>query len=70
MAERKAVIDQFKGPLTPEQAAAGINAARRNAKRLLEDAERLFEAQSFATSCSLAIFSSKNPGRSRFFVEF
>ncbi len=63
MAERKKAITQYKGPLTPEQVTAGMNAARRNAARLLEDAKRLFEAGSYPTACSLAILSIEEAGK-------
>jgi AbiV family abortive infection protein len=37
----------YKGKLTVKQAVEGINAARRNARRLLEDAKLLFEVRRY-----------------------
>jgi AbiV family abortive infection protein len=53
----------YRGELTAEMAARGIAAAKRNAERLLKDANHLFEAGSYATACSLAILSIEESGK-------
>ena len=63
MAGRKKAISQYQEPLTPQEVAAGMNAARRNAARLLEDAKRLFEAKSYASAASIAILSIEESGK-------
>jgi AbiV family abortive infection protein len=56
-------LTQFTGRISPQQAADGMNAAERNARRLFEDAQRLFEAGRFATAASLAILSIEESGK-------
>jgi len=56
-------LDQYKGRLTPSQVADGINAARRNAKRLVDDAESLLKAGSFPTAASLAALAIEEAGK-------
>jgi AbiV family abortive infection protein len=56
-------LNQYKGPLTPPQVAAGMNAANANACRLLEDAERLLEAKRHPTAASLAALSIEESGK-------
>ena len=55
-------VRQYRGPLTPAQAADGINAASDNARRLAEDAQALFEQGSFAIAASLAILAVEEAG--------
>lgn len=57
------LFQQYRGPLTPEQAADGSNAARRNARRLLEDAKLLFKARSFPSAASMAILAAEEYGK-------
>ena len=52
----------FSGALSPEETAAGMNAARRNAGRLAKDAKLMFEAGSFATAAALAILTVEENG--------
>lgn len=54
---------QYSGPLTPPQAAEGINAAILNAKRLTDDASLLLDAGRFATAASLAILAIEEAGK-------
>jgi AbiV family abortive infection protein len=61
MTKRK--LDSYKGKLSADQVAAGINAAMQNAKRLAEDASLLFEAGRFPSSASLAILSIEESGK-------
>lgn len=57
------ILQQFKGRLTPAQAAYGINAAVANAKRLAEDAKLLLEAKRYPSASSLAILSLEELGK-------
>jgi len=59
----KKKLDSYKGKLSAHQAAAGINAAIQNAKRLAEDASLLFEAGRFPSAASLAILSIEESGK-------
>jgi AbiV family abortive infection protein len=56
-------VKQYRGRLTPAQAAEGINAANANARRLAEDAQALFDRGSFATAASLAILAVEEKGK-------
>jgi AbiV family abortive infection protein len=53
----------WRGRLTPAWAANGINAATRNAKRLLADAQKLFQAGSYPSALSLAILAIEEAGK-------
>jgi AbiV family abortive infection protein len=53
----------YRGTLSAMQAATGMNAAKANAKRLLEDAELLFEAKRFPSACALGILSIEEAGK-------
>ncbi|SRR5258708_10079275 len=59
--EAKAIA--WRGPLTPAGAAEGINAAYRNARRLLSDAEKLFITGSFPTATALAVLAIEEYGK-------
>jgi AbiV family abortive infection protein len=56
-------ISQYRGPLSPQQVADGMNAAARNANRLLDDATVLLEDGRFPTACSVAILSIEESGK-------
>lgn len=56
-------LDQYRGTLTAEQIAAGINCANRNAMRLLEDAKLLLANGRFPSACSLAALSIEESGK-------
>jgi AbiV family abortive infection protein len=60
---RKKAIKQYKGKLSPEKVAAGMNAAARNAKRLLDDANLLFASKRYPGACSLAILAIEEAGK-------
>jgi AbiV family abortive infection protein len=53
----------YRDKLTPKQAAEGMNAAARNAKRLYDDAEVLLKAKRFPTACAVAILSIEESGK-------
>ena len=59
-------LRQSKGRLSAAEIASGMNAARRNARRLLEDTKILFEAKSFASASMLAILSIEESGKIRY----
>jgi AbiV family abortive infection protein len=62
MAKRRK-LDQYKGRLSPEQVAAGMNAAKRNAANLAADARLLLERGRFPTAMALAILSIEESGK-------
>ena len=51
------------GELSPQDIAAGMNAASRNALRLLDDAQFLAEKGRYPTACSLAILAIEEAGK-------
>ncbi len=59
----KKKLDAYRGRLTPAQIAAGMNAAARNARRLLEDAESLVAVGRFPTAASVAALSIEEAGK-------
>ncbi|PIW61948.1 AbiV family abortive infection protein [Shewanella sp. CG12_big_fil_rev_8_21_14_0_65_47_15] len=56
-------LGQWKNNLKPSQIADGMNAANKNAIRLLEDAESLFALDRFPSALSLAILSIEESGK-------
>lgn len=56
-------LDSYKGKLDNKQIADGINAARRNVRRLFEDAQILLGANRYPTAASLAILSIEESGK-------
>lgn len=62
-AGRKKPLQQYRGTLTASEIAAGMNAASRNAMRLVEDAKLLIDAGRFPTACSLAILAIEERGK-------
>lgn len=56
-------LTQYKGLLTPSQAAAGIASARTNAARLIADAELLVENDRHASASALAILAIEELGK-------
>lgn len=56
-------LNQWKNTLTPAQIAEGMNAAHRNALRLVEDAEILFASARYPSAASLAILSIEESGK-------
>ena len=59
----KTKLDTYRGRLSAAQISDGMNAAERNARRLLEDAESLLAAGRFPTAASLAILSIEEAGK-------
>lgn len=56
-------LEQWKNFLTASQIAEGMNEARVNALRLIEDAELLFNSNRYPSSVSLAILSIEESGK-------
>ena len=56
-------LNQYKGKLTAEQIAKGMNVARRNAQRLFEDAQLLIESSRYCSAATLAIISIEESGK-------
>ncbi len=63
MSKNQQTLALYVGPLTPEKLADGINAAKRNAKPLAEDAEILLKAQRFPSAFALATLSIEESGK-------
>ena len=59
----KKKLDSYRGKLTAQQIADGMNAALKNAKRLVEDAKILFDAGRFPTAASIAILAIEESGK-------
>lgn len=56
-------LDVYRGPLSPTQIAAGMNAAAQNARRLVEDSKLLLEHKRFPTATSVAILAIEEDGK-------
>ena len=56
-------LELYSGPLNAEQIAAGMNAARQNAARLLADAQLLLNAGRYPTAASVAILCIEESGK-------
>lgn len=56
-------LNGYKGTLTPQQIADGINAANKNANRLANDAKILLDAERYPSATSLAILSIEESGK-------
>ena len=61
--EDKKKLPQYKGKLNAANIAAGMNAAIKNARRLFNSAEILFENKDYATAVSLAILAIEEAGK-------
>lgn len=61
--------NQFKGQLTPKQAAEGIKLANENARDLYKDAEILYKKERIERSVSLSILAIEEAGKSRILKE-
>ena len=59
----KSKLSKYTGGLEPPQIACGMNAARRNARRLAEDAKLLLEAGRYPTATALAVLSIEESGK-------
>jgi AbiV family abortive infection protein len=56
-------LNSYKGKLSPQQTAEGINAAKRNSHRLARDAELLCNAGRYPSAASLARLSIEESGK-------
>ncbi|HVT24972.1 MAG TPA: AbiV family abortive infection protein [Rhizomicrobium sp.] len=59
----KSSLDQYRGKLNPQQVADGMNAAAKNARRLLYDAELLLRESRFPSATALAILAIEEAGK-------
>ena len=57
------LLAPYRGPLTIEQVAAGMNAATGNARRLAQDARLLLEHKRWPTAASVAALSIEESGK-------
>jgi AbiV family abortive infection protein len=62
-------LQQYIGPLTSAEIAAGMNAATQNAERLAKDARLLLENEHYASSLALAVLSIEESGKTRILRE-
>ncbi|RCK30306.1 hypothetical protein TH9_19950 [Thalassospira xiamenensis] len=60
----KAKPREYRGVLSPSSTAEGINAANRNARRLLEDAKLLFVEERYPSASSIAALAIEEAGKS------
>jgi AbiV family abortive infection protein len=56
-------LKQYRGRLTPSEIATGMNAAARNARRLLSDAELLLSKERYPLAASIAILAIEEAGK-------
>lgn len=56
-------LDHYRGPLSAKEVADGINAARRNAHRLVEDAKLLLTGKRYPSAASLAVLAIEEAGK-------
>jgi AbiV family abortive infection protein len=56
-------LTQYRGQLSTARVAQGMNAARRNASRLADDARLLLEAGRFPTAAAVAVLSIEESGK-------
>jgi len=56
-------LKRYKGALSPQQIAEGINVANKNAYRLVRDAEYLCDVDRYPSAASLAILSIEESGK-------
>lgn len=61
--EKRNNLPEYRGMLTPGQAAMGINAANRNAELLAKDSCLLLSAGRYATAITLAALSIEESGK-------
>lgn len=56
-------LNAYRGKLSADKIAVGINAAAQNARRLAQDAEMLLNADRFPSAAALAILSIEEAGK-------
>lgn len=61
--ERVKNLNQYRGPLSSTEIAAGMNAARENTNRLAKDAKLLFEQERYPSALALAILAIEETGK-------
>ncbi len=63
-------LNSYKGNLNPGQIAEGMNAARRNAIRLVSDAKILLNSERFPSSAALSILAIEESGKASILRKF
>jgi AbiV family abortive infection protein len=61
--EQKNHLPEYRGPLDPTAVAEGINAANRNARRLVADAKLLLDAERYPSAAALAALAMEESGK-------
>lgn len=56
-------LNQYRGLLSPEKIAEGMNAARENASRLVHDAKLLAQSERYPSATALAILAIEEAGK-------
>ena len=60
---KKKYLDQYVGKLNSKQITEGINAARRNVRRLIKDARMLVDNKRYASAVFLSILAIEEFGK-------
>ena len=66
----KSKLPQYRAHLDSTQIADGMKAARRNARRLVDDAKLLLDAGRYSTAAALAVFSIEEIGKEMILRDF
>ncbi len=61
--EQKNHLPEYRGSLDPARVAEGMNAANRNARRLVADAKLLLEAERYPSAAALAALAIEESGK-------
>jgi AbiV family abortive infection protein len=56
-------LNCYFGNITPKETVEGINASKRNSKRLVEDAKLLFKSERYPSAIALAILAIEEDGK-------
>src|SRR5262249_19778533 len=70
MAKRKKLVAPYRGKLSADEIARGMNVAILNARRLFDDAKLLFDAKRFPSACSLSILAIEESGKVGVLLKF
>jgi AbiV family abortive infection protein len=61
--EQKSHLPEYRGSLDPNAVAEGMNAANRNARRLVADAKLLLDAERYPSAAALAALAIEESGK-------
>ena len=62
--EQKSHLPEYRGSLDPAAVAKGMNAANRNARRLVADAKLLLDGERYPSAAALAALAIEESGQS------